>query len=151
MTTTPAALPAITDEMVDSLSQTKPWVRLMSILGFISSAFLVLVGGFLIVAHLAGSFFGRGFRGTQFLVIGVLYVGLGVLHLVASLFLHRYASAIADMQLGETVSGMERALAAQRTFWRFIGIAALVMMVLYVVLIGVFVVFGVMAGMHRHY
>src|SRR5262245_56807157 len=104
MTTTPPALPAITDEMMESLSQTKPWVRLMSILGFISSGFLVLAWGALIVVSLAGSSFGRGFRGMQFVVIGVVYLGLGALHVMASLFLHRYASSIGDMQLGETVA-----------------------------------------------
>src|SRR6267142_5974567 len=140
----------ITPGMIESLRQTKPWVRLLSILGFVGSAFMVMGGLFVITASLAGATIGgslgRSFRGPSFLIIGILYLLFAVLYLFPSFFLFRYASAIAAMLRGETVHGMEQALAAQKTFWRFVGIMAVVVLALYVIILVVVFVVAVASG-----
>jgi hypothetical protein len=148
-----AASSTITSSMVESLRQTKPWVRFLSILGFISVGLMVLAGLFMMLSGIIGGTMARSMGGAvggaPILLMGMLYLLFAVLYIFPSLFLFRYASSIARMQSGETVSGMEEALAAQRSFWRFAGILAAIVMVLYLLLILFFIVVAVVTAVSR--
>jgi hypothetical protein len=144
---------AITDSMIEALRQTKPWVRLMSILGFVGAGFMVLAGLFMILGGAVGGVMSRSaggaLGGAPMLIMGVFYLLFAGLYILPSLFLFRYASAIARAIGGETVRGVEDALEAQKSFWRFVGIMAIILLALYAVLIVVFVVIGVFSAMHH--
>jgi Family of unknown function (DUF5362) len=145
--------PDITAGMIESLRQTKPWVRLMSILGFVGAGFMVLLGLFMILAGVVGGTMSRSMGGAlggaPMLFMGVLYLLLAALYVYPSLLLFRYASAIGRALGGETVSGVEDALEAQKSFWKFLGITALIVLVLYAVLFVVLIVAGVFSAMHH--
>jgi hypothetical protein len=72
---------------------------------------------------------------------------VGVLYFLPALLLFRYASRINDLWTNRSVRALEDALEAQKSFWKFVGILMLVVIVLYLLVI----VFAFMAGaMHAH-
>ena len=72
---------------------------------------------------------------------------LGLLYIFPSLFLFRYASGIASMLKEDAVRGMESALAAQKSFWRFVGILTVIVLCIYAVVLAVVVVGGIIAAL----
>lgn len=64
---------------------------------------------------------------------GVLYLLMGVIYFIASLYLLRYAGAIKRAVTGLNASEMETALEAQASFWKLVGILSIVFIVLMIV------------------
>ncbi|HEX2223654.1 MAG TPA: DUF5362 family protein [Thermoanaerobaculia bacterium] len=121
------------------LKDTKPWVRMFSILGFIGSAFAVLAGLLMMVGS---SFLGEEMSGAVGVGMGLGYILFAVLYIMPSLFLWRYASAIQTLLSSRRTADLDEALKQQKSFWRFIGLLTAVLLVIYaLILVGV-VVFG---------
>lgn len=125
----------ITPLMIEHLRATKPWVRLMSIILFISVALIFLGAGIILLMP-------TGMGGSGFsLLIAVVYLALGALYLFPAYFLHQYASSIRNLEQGGGDVAMEEALRNQKSFWRFVGITTLVVICIYAVVL-VFVMLG---------
>ncbi|HVX60868.1 MAG TPA: hypothetical protein VHC19_09705 [Pirellulales bacterium] len=123
---------------IEMLTQTRPWVRFLSVLGFIATALLAaagLLGG--VVAQL-------GLGGSTPADIAISCLLLGLLHFFPSLFLWRYADRITNLHMTQAASDIEFALEAQRAFWRFVGIAVALMLTLNVLLIPFAILFSMM-------
>ncbi len=133
----------ITHKVLSMLRQTQPWVRFLSVLGIIFSALMVLVGSFGFVAM---TFTGPRTASVPFF-LWLVYISMGVLYFLPALLLFRYASRINDLWTNRTVRQLEDALEAQKSFWKFVGILALVVIVLYLVGIVVAFVFGAMRAL----
>jgi hypothetical protein len=140
---------SITPQMIESLRQTKPWVRMFSILGFIGTALMVGLALFIVVGAGIGGAFARqvGFGAVGGVLFGMLYLLLGLLYIFPSLFLFRYASGIASMLKDDTVRGMENALAAQKSFWRFVGILTTIVLCIYALVLVALVVAAIIAAL----
>ncbi|MDB6071843.1 MAG: hypothetical protein JWL81_3014 [Verrucomicrobiales bacterium] len=136
-----------------ALKQTRPWVLLLAILGLIVVG-LMLLGGMGMLA--AGAFaksaapsVGPGGSGAMptalFAGMGVGYLVFAFLYLYPIIKLFKYSSAISRLSATGSVRELEVALQEQKSFWKFIGIVTLVVMVLYAIGIILFFVAG--AGM----
>lgn len=137
----PLANVPVTPLMIEHLRATKPWVRFMSIIMFISVGFMFLAG--LLMMFMPSS----GMGGIGFgPVVGFIYFIMGGLYIVPGYFLHQFASSIGDFLNGGGDSAMENALGSQKSFWRFVGILTLVVIGIYV-LVFVFVILGAMTAM----
>jgi hypothetical protein len=131
-----AAGGVVTAKTVEMLRQTQPWVRFLSVLGFIGTALMILAGLFgLLGAAMGGS--------AELGVMMVAYLLVGLLYFIPTMYLSRYATAINRFRQGLHVAEMETALEAQKSFWKFVGIVTLVILALYVVLILVAIAGGV--------
>lgn len=129
----------VTDLMIDHLRATKPWVRLISIIMFIFAGLIVLAGlGMMFFS--ASSMQGFGFGP----IVGIIYIIMSVLYIVPGYFLHQYASSIQDFLQNGGDSAMENALGSQKSFWRFAGISALVVIGIYA-LVFLFIILGAMS------
>jgi SNF family Na+-dependent transporter len=82
--------------------------------------------------------------GVVFLIV---YPVLGVLYIFPCLFLSRYASTITQFESSHQRADLENALDAQRSFWKFVGIMALVGLVLALVAIPLAIIAGVAGAM----
>ena len=124
----------VTKYMLEMLRQTKPWVRFMSVMGFLGAALMMILGAFMIIL-------GATTRGGPPAFVGIIYIPLGLIYLGPSVFLWRYANAIAELLQSRIGTQLENALQAQKSFWKFVGIMAAVILVLYA-LIFVFAIAG---------
>ena len=106
-----------------ALAGTKPWVRLISILGFISAGFMILGG-------LAAGALGARMGMPEAAVLIFIYPLMGLFYLVPSLYLFRFATRIGEYVQGGQEAQLELALESQRSFWRFVGILSLIAIVL---------------------
>lgn len=145
----------VTDTMLDALRRTKPWVTFLSILGFIFTGLLALLalmmfatgGMWTAMSHQPGApaFFGPAFG----IGMGVLYLVLGVfMYLLPCLILFRYSTAIGRIASGDAQEAMEEALSKQQSFWKYLGILAIVLLVLYVLFIIGGITAAVVMGAH---
>lgn len=123
---------------VGMLQATRPWVRFFSVLLFIGVGLIVIAALF--------QFVGRGSLGRSrsmgpasdgaVMVSALAMLGVGTFYLVPALYLGRYATKISDLLRSRRPEDLEAALQAQKSFWKFSGIAALVVIALYIVMIG---------------
>ena len=116
----------ITSHMIDSMRSTRPWVMFLSVLGFISVGFMVLAAMIIMVV---GSVLPQHFDGFPAALMGIMYIFMSFFYLVPSIYLFRYSSAIGRFLDSMAASEMESALSYQKSFWKFVGIVAIVMFV----------------------
>lgn len=120
----------------DMLRQTKPWARFVAVMMFIGAAFMLVGGG---IAMIGGAMMGSGVRGAMPAGLGLVYLAMGALYLAPAVFLNRYASGIQSLMQTNRMSDLERALGAQKSFWKFMGIMMIIVLAGYAVGIGIFV------------
>jgi hypothetical protein len=117
---------AVSDLSVDLLQKTRPWVMLLSILCFLASGFMMVAGvamaGMTLVT--AGGGFGW---------LGLVYVPFAGLYVYPAIKMWTYSSAIGHLVASRSTADLESALAQQKSFWKFCGIAAIITIVLYIV------------------
>jgi hypothetical protein len=119
----------ITNDMINSMRSTKPWTKLVSILGFIVVGFCALIG---IIMMFGGGLIPHG-DGMSSVVTGIMYLIMSALYFVPSLYLLRYSSAVDKFINNMIESDMELALAYQKSFWKYVGIFSIVMLIISVI------------------
>lgn len=104
-------------EAAEMLAQTRPWVRFLSVLGFIVFG-CMLIGLTAIAAagfRVAGIFTGQ--------VLAIMIAGTILGYLVPSMLLWKYANGISRYLDEQTPTALAAAMAAQNTFWKYLVIA----------------------------
>ena len=113
----------VTDPMLLSLRQTRPWAMLVSIVGFVYCGFMIILG-------VGSSFMLSMFDPTNSfpsgIMLGAVYIIMAVIYFFPSLFLFRYSSSLGRLIDGGGAAEMEEALLNQKSFWKFIGIFTIV-------------------------
>jgi hypothetical protein len=120
---------SITEPMLLSLRQTKPWARLLSIIGFISIGFMVIGGMISMVA-----FFkvdpNKAPTLPMVLIGSICNLLFGLLYFFPSFYLFKFASSIGRLLDGGGAKEMEQTLSNQKSFWKFVGILTIFAFVL---------------------
>lgn len=113
-----------TDAMLAALAGTRPWVRLVSVLLYIGAGLGLLAAliSMLAVGHIPG--------GPPAMLLGAAQVFGCLLYLVPAWYLSRYAGALGAFLQGGGAADLEAALGHQKSFWKFVGILTLIMLVL---------------------
>ena len=135
------------DALLAPLVDTKLWVRICSIMGFISTGLIVFVALGMMVGFSALSSMsqepGMEMMGAGFGIgMGIFYLLFALLMFFPSLFLHRYANAIGRANLSRSAADVAVALAHQKSFWKFVGILTLI----YMTIFGVVMLIGIVGG-----
>jgi hypothetical protein len=113
----------VTWPVIRALAGTRPWVRLVAVLMLLGSG-LGLAGSLMVLV--TGGRAGMGAAGPT----AVVQILMFVLYVIPAWFLLKYAGAIGAFLTGGTVEQLETALGYQKSFWKFVGILSLVMIVL---------------------
>lgn len=126
---------AITPGVIRALAGTRPWVRLCSVIGFISIGFMLLAALAMLAgggaAMLNGDSGAMPFTGFP-VIIGVAYLVMAALYFYPAIKLWKYGSHIVTLMSSNSVTDLEAALDCQRSFWKFVGIMVIIMIVFYV-------------------
>lgn len=115
--------PLITAGIKSDLQATKPWVKFISILLFISIGFMIIAMIGMLVAKPPMP--GAG-AGIAMIGMAVMYGLMGVLYFFPARYLYRYSSSIGEMLENNSVGSLETAIGHQKSFWKFTGWATLV-------------------------
>lgn len=111
------------EELLVPLLQTKPWVMLCAILGFISAGLLVIVAILMIIGMSA--IFGSdadGLTGGFGIGVGLLYLIIAAISVVPPYWLYKYGTAIKQADISRSLEDVTHALRFQKSFWKFVGI-----------------------------
>jgi hypothetical protein len=125
--TTSAEVPA---SVVLLLDQTRPWVKLVSVLFFIALGLMVL--GLIIVVTVMGA---SGKLGPTGMSAFIPFAIMMLLYVLPTVYLWQYAGHIRRLKAGGGWPALQDALASQKSFWKYIGILAIVVMGLYLLAI----------------
>jgi len=106
------------------LRQTLPWVRLLSVLGFVSVGCFALLGA---VAWTGISAMSAGRPDRIPVEALVVYPVLMVASFVPSFYLHKCARRMGEFVAQGHTAQLEAFLEAQRALWRFLGGLALLL------------------------
>jgi hypothetical protein len=139
-------------DAVEMLAKTKPWVRFISVITFIGAGFMLLAGGVMTLA--GGGIFAAAsssggmppaLAGSMGAILAGFYVFLAIVYIYPGVKLWKYASAIGRLIQSGSEEDLVAALKQQKSFWKFVGIVFLAMLVIYIVTIigvAVFAAFG---------
>jgi len=120
----------VTDQMINSMRSTKMWTKFLSIMGFIMSGVVILIGIFVFsAAILFPQAQGANFRP----VLGLIYIFFSIFYIIPSVYLFKYSSALGRFLGNKMESELESALSYQKSFWKFVGIVCLIGMIFAVV------------------
>jgi uncharacterized membrane protein YidH (DUF202 family) len=134
----------ISELALEMLRQTRPWVMFLGILSFVASALALLVGvGMAIMGLAMAGATSNPFTG----LIGFIYIPLGLVYIYPGVKLVKYGSAIGRLMETRTSFDLEDALTQQKSMWKFSGISAIVIIVLYVLLFVIAIGVGVSGAM----
>ena len=134
---------SVSDNMLESLRATRPWVKFLAILGFIVCGLMALAA----LAVLGGAGGKEGPMASVGPALAVVYLLLVLLYFMPCLYLYKYAGAISRIaESGQ--AAMEDALARQKSFWKFMGILTAIVLVIEVIGILAAVFLGSMFGAH---
>jgi hypothetical protein len=113
---------------LEALRATKPWARFLGVLGIIGISLMIL--GSIAMAFMSRGAF-RGMSGPLRVVLPLVYLLMGAFQIPPAIYLNRYASRIGALLQSHAPDDLARALEAQKAFWRYVGIFALVMICIY--------------------
>ena len=135
----------IDSRILDTFKATKPWVRFIAVLGFISIGLMVC--GALIIIGLSIMASGIGeMNFIQGVAIGCVYLFIAALYALPSVALWKYGSAIKNLINKGNLESLLRTIDSQRSFWKIVGIIIMVWLVLSVISVGFLLVLGVFAA-----
>jgi len=127
-----ASAGGVTNNMVEAMRGTKPWVLLIGIVLIIGGVFLVLGTIGVFAASTIGMAAG-GPQGGALMGIGAMYALMSVIYITLAVYLIKYSSAIGRLVHSGEVSDMEDALHSQRKFWRLAGFMTALMLVIMII------------------
>ena len=136
------------DLQVDSvaythLKETARWAKFLSIIGFILSGFLVLIGIFSgsIFSSMGGEMAAAGMMGTG--LVMVIYIIIAIIYIMLSLYLYRFATkmqyalqAIDQQEFNDSLHNLKRV-------YKIMGI----LVVVYLGFMALVLIFGLVATM----
>jgi hypothetical protein len=137
------------------LIKTRPWARFMSVMTFIGAAFMLIAGmlisilgvGLRAIPSETGRF--GTFNSAANIFAGLFYILLSFIYIAPGIFLWKFASAIGLLETSRSQQALENAMGSQRSFWRYVGILAIVGLVIGALII-VFAVIGLLFIARRH-
>lgn len=142
---TAEAVGGVTPKTRELLGQAAPWLKFLTVLGYIAVGFIAVIGLLLAVAggFLGGLIPGFGALGP---ILGLVYVALAVVMFFPARILGRMAKAAKKYKLQGDAADLEVAAGAVKGLAKFYGVMALVLLAVYALLLVVGVVVAVTAA-----
>jgi len=114
----------VNEQMIQSMSSTKTWTKLLSIIGFITAGLIIIVG--IIFMIFGGAIFSKEAEAPYAVLIGIAYILMSLLYIIPSRYLFMYSSALSRFLGAKSELELESALSYQKSFWKFWGILFLI-------------------------
>jgi len=132
----------ISETAIKYLTETRKWSYFLSIMGFITAGILVVVGlimGFALSLIPSDQLNAMGLVGSSLgFLMGLIYILIAILYLFPTLYLYKFSQ---KMKVAISVTNndeLEEAFKNQKSFYKFIGIATIIS-------IGIYILFAIFA------
>lgn len=134
---------SVTHPSYSYLEEISKWTKFLSILGFVLSGFMVLGG--LSAMTIETNLFGSVADTIPMALIalyGVMYLVIGLFYLIPCMFLFKSSNAMKSALQTNDSFQLEESFKNHKSFFKFIGITTLVMLILYALGIIFFAIFA---------
>ncbi len=134
----------INDEIIANLKVTSFWANFLSIIGFVYTGLLILMGvGFLIALPIIGN---EIFPVKVFPInyIGIIYIIIGLVYLIPTLYLNRFADKIKTALLNFQQIEFESGFKNLKSLFKFMGITTIIIITLSFLVIPIIFISGIM-------
>ncbi|MDM3870318.1 DUF5362 family protein [Porticoccus sp. W117] len=124
----------ISQDVVDKLTGTRPWVLFIAIVAMLFAVLMTIIG---LVFFFGGAALGLsdgagiGFAGIGS-VMGIMYLVIGLFYFFPAIYMIKYASRIKDVVRNPNNSSLAIALDQQRKLWKFLGILTIIAIVFFI-------------------
>ena len=125
----------ITQDVIEMVKGTRPWVRVAGIVAMIIGGLTVIGALFMMLGMGAMMMAGSGddaMAGAMGIGMGFVYLVLSLFYFLPGLFLIRCAGAMDRLERSRDSDSLVAVFRHQRSFWRFVGVATLLMILLFV-------------------
>lgn len=121
--------------MISYLKAASPWIKFMSIIGFIGTGFMILaaIGILFLLPFIRNAIsYEYAFVNSSFLLrsmnaaLGVVYLAMGIIYIFPAKYLYGFSSKINLFLKTKDEHAMEHALANNASFWKFNGILVII-------------------------
>lgn len=110
----------LTQLSIENLRGTVPWMKFVSILGFITSGILIIVAFYGLIT---GSFYEEaGMTHFYFSISIIMAIFIGL----PNVFLYKYATGLEKFYNSNDYTTLEKAIKTQKTYWTLMGIIVLI-------------------------
>ena len=117
----------LTARAMEMLRLTRPWVRIVSIVMFVLAGLMAVGGAILALVSVSG-------RARGMAPVGLVYVAMACLYIAPAVYLFRYGANISQLLLHRRDEQLEMALQSQKSFWKFVGVAMVIVIGLYLLI-----------------
>jgi len=135
---------SLTNESLTYLRESSGWGTFLAVAGFVYSAMMICMGFF------AGAIYGgmataQGpMGGMVTTIVGGIYVGIGILFIIPSLYLFRFSLEVKNSLTRKSTQAMTSALENLKSMFKFTGIFTAIALGLLVISIGAAIVGSMM-------
>lgn len=130
---------------ISYLDQARKWTFFLSIIGFITTAFIVIMALFFGSIMASLDEFGGGMNGVSSGMFTVIYLIIGIIYFFISLYLYRFSVRTKAAFHEQDSAQLEDGLKNLKSYWKLTGIITLVGIVVYAVAIVLMLIGGVAA------
>lgn len=117
--------------VIEHLRKMRPWVNFCSIMGYITSFFLI------IIAVISLMLSPNRLQAPHSYLFGLFYLILAILFIIPSIRLSQFERAITKLSITKNLEDLEIATAHQGAFWKQAGIMVAVILFIYLVTIAI--------------
>lgn len=140
----------VTPGVINKLQRTKPWIRFIGVLMWLMIAIMMFGAvAMTITSTMMAGEFDKSMPGMGAVFAGAMigfYLLFGFLYIYPAVKIWSYGTWIGKLVKSGSHDDLEKALDQQRSFWKFVGIITLIMIVAYIVGIVVLIVGGIAAA-----
>jgi len=132
----------ISDMAIGYLKETAKWTKFLSIAGFVIVGLIIIIG-FLastIMSSIPSSEFSHLYGNFGFMY-GVMYVVIGIIYFFPTWFLFNFSNKLKSAINSNNSEELSIAFSSQKSFFKFIGIFALIIVSLYALGIAAAIIF----------
>jgi len=137
-----ANIKSVDPKIVAAAKATKPWLRFLAIMGFLSSGLMLLLGFVMIGLSAIASEFAE-MSILQGLMIGSFYILGAFVYLLPTIKLWKYGTSINNLALSNKPEDLFQFIEAQRSFWKTIGVISLIWIGMVFLFMGMAFIFGI--------
>ena len=130
---------AVSPGTIAQLAGTKPWVRFMSVMLWLSVGIMLLVAAVIGIMGSIGGPIEAGikksgaFGGMPLVAIAIIYGLMAMIYVYPAVKLWSFANRIGSLASTRAVADLDAALNQQRQFWKYFGVLLIVLLCTYLV------------------
>ena len=108
---------------IETLNKTVPWIKFLSIMGFILCGFMVI---FALVLLLSGGIYGKTYGAGMGSSVFLVYLVLAIVIYFPNSYLYHYAGNLRKFFNSKDASTLETAFKLQKQYWMFMGVLVII-------------------------